>query len=42
MSLRSAVSMLSVSFSYSGAQRVPLQNLLKLFVFLTLQFFTLI
>jgi len=28
-----------LSFSYSGAQRMPLQNLLKLIVLPTLQFF---
>jgi len=29
MSLRSTVSLLRVSFSYSGVQRVPQQNLLQ-------------
>ena len=38
-SLCSAMGLLSISFSYSGEQRVPLQNLLKLFVFPTLLFF---
>jgi len=41
-SLRSAMSLLSVSFYYLGAQRVPLQNLLQLLVLPNLQFLTFI